>query len=67
MAYGSVRGQLTRRAALLLGGAAIGGYATHRYGSKVPPVDGARMLQPAGAEATLNDASLLKNQSMQNS
>lgn len=59
MAYGSVRGQLTRRAALLGGGAAIGGYLTHRYGSKVPPVEGTRLLQPVGAEDTLNDASLL--------
>jgi FAD/FMN-containing dehydrogenase len=59
MAYGSVRGQLTRRTALLGGGAAIGGYLTHRFGSKVPPVDGARLVQPTGAEGTLNDASLL--------
>ena len=59
MAYGSVRGQLTRRAALLLGGAALGGYAVHRFGSKVPPVEGTRLFQPAGAEGTLNDASLL--------
>ena len=59
MAYGSVRGQLTRRAALLAGGAVLGGYLTHRFGSKVPPVEGTRLIQPTGGEGTLNDASLL--------
>ena len=59
MAYRSVRGQLTRRAALLLGGAAIGGYAVHRFGPKVPPIAGTRTLATPGAENTLNDASLL--------
>ena len=59
MAYGSVRGQLTRRAALLAGGAVLGGYLTHRFGSKVPSVEGTRLIQPTGGEGTLNDASLL--------
>ncbi len=59
MAYGSVRGQLTRRAALFAGGMAVGGYLAGRFGSKVPPVTATKALQPTGAEGTMNDASLL--------
>lgn len=59
MPYYSVRGQLTRRAALFLGGAAVGAYAGVKLSAKVPPVDGTRMVVPTGGEGTLNDASLL--------
>ncbi|MCV6593227.1 MAG: FAD-binding oxidoreductase [Silicimonas sp.] len=59
MAYGSVRGQLTRRAALFGTGAVLGGWLTHRYGSKVPPVTATRQVTPSGGAETLNDASLL--------
>ena len=59
MPYYSVRGQLTRRAALFLGGAVVGAYAGAKLSGKVPPVEGARLVQPSGGENTLNDASLL--------
>lgn len=52
-------GKLTRRAALLAGGAAIGGYAGAVLSPKLPSLDGTRSLQPLGATGTLNDASLL--------
>lgn len=52
-------GNLTRRAALLAGGAAIGGYAGAVLSPKLPSLDGTRSLQPTGAADTLNDASLL--------
>lgn len=55
----TIRGQLTRRAALLAGGAIAGGFLGARYGAKVPPVTGARSLAPTGAGGMLNDASLL--------
>ena len=59
MPYYSVRGQLTRRAALFLGGAAVGAYAGAKLSGDVPPVEGTRLIEPAGGENTLNDASLL--------
>ncbi|MDA8586421.1 FAD-binding oxidoreductase [Rhodobacteraceae bacterium] len=59
MAYGSVRGQLTRRAALFGGGAAVGAYAGAKLSSKVPSLVATQSLQPKGAADTLNDASLL--------
>lgn len=52
-------GPFTRRAALLGGGAALGGFAGVKLSSDVPPLDGTRSLQPRFAEGTLNDASLL--------
>lgn len=52
-------GHMTRRAALLAGGAAIGGYAGAVLSPKLPSLDGTRSLQPPGAAGTLNDASLL--------
>ncbi|MEP2263147.1 MAG: FAD-binding protein, partial [Paracoccaceae bacterium] len=59
MAYRSVKSQLTRRAALFGGGAAVGAYAGARLSSKIPSVVATNSLQPTGAEGTLNDASLL--------
>ncbi len=52
-------GNLTRRAALLAGGAAIGGYAGVVLSPKLPSLDGTRLIRPSGADGTLNDASLL--------
>ena len=57
--YPTVKGQLTRRAALLAGGAVIGGYLGAKFSGDVPSVAGTTSLQPTGAEGTLNDASLL--------
>ena len=59
MRYPSVRAQLTRRAALFLGGAAVGAYAGAKLSGKVPPVEGTRLAVPSAGEGTLNDASLL--------
>ncbi|NNE89448.1 MAG: FAD-binding oxidoreductase [Silicimonas sp.] len=59
MAYRSVKTQLTRRAALFAGGAAVGAYAGSKLGSNVPSVAATNSMQPIGAEGTLNDASLL--------
>ena len=52
-------GTLTRRAALLGGGAVIGGLLGHEIAGNAPSLVGTRSLAPAGAESTLNDASLL--------
>ncbi len=52
-------GQMTRRAALLLGGMLLGGFAGAKLTSKVPSIAGTKSLLPEGAEGTLNDASLL--------
>ncbi len=59
MAYGSIRGQLTRRAALFGGGVAVGVYAGAKLSSKLPPLVATRSLQAKGSVGTLNDASLL--------
>ena len=59
MRYPTVKGQLTRRAALFGGGAVVGGYLGARYAANVPSVTATQSLQPSGAAATLNDASLL--------
>lgn len=59
MAYGTVKSQLTRRAALFAGGAAVGAYAGVKLGSNVPSVIATSSIQPKGATGTLNDASLL--------
>ena len=59
MAYRSVRSQLTRRAALFAGGAAVGVYAGAKLSSNVPSVAATKSLKPTGADGTLNDASLL--------
>jgi FAD binding domain len=50
-------GQLTRRAALLTGGAMIGGYAGAKLSSDRPSLSGTKSLLPSGADGTLNDAS----------
>lgn len=50
---------LTRRGALLLGGAAVGGWATTEFASRLPVLDGAGVMAPKGGETILNDASLL--------
>ena len=57
--YRSVKGQLTRRAALFAGGALVGAYAGAKLASDVPTIAGTKSLLPLGAEGTLNDASLL--------
>lgn len=49
--------KLTRRAALLGAGAALGGSATAQYGARLPVADGTTSLIPPGAAGTLNDAS----------
>ena len=59
MAYRSVKSQITRRAALFAGGAAVGAYGWSKLGSKVPSTTATTSLQPSGAEGTLNDASML--------
>ena len=48
---------LTRRAALLGGGAAIGGLATKAFTPSNPTLDGTRFIKPSGAADMLNDAS----------
>ncbi len=48
---------LTRRAALLGGGALLGGWATRRYGPNNPNLDGVTWIKPRNGEGVLNDAS----------
>ncbi len=50
---------LTRRAALLGAGAAVGVAGSRWLGAANPSLDGVQVIAPAGGEATLNDASLL--------
>ncbi len=50
---------LTRRGALLLGGAVLGGIATKELVSRLPVLDGAGVIEPSDAATVLNDASLL--------
>ena len=50
---------MTRRAALLAGGAAIGVGATRGLVARSPVLDGAGVIAPGGGESHLNDASLL--------
>ena len=50
---------LTRRAALFGAGAAVGVAATQWVGASNPSLEGVAIIAPQGAEATLNDASLL--------
>ncbi len=57
--YPSVKGQLTRRAALFAGGAAVGGYLGAKLSGNVPSVNGTQRISADGAENTLNDASQL--------
>ncbi|TAG18732.1 MAG: FAD-binding oxidoreductase, partial [Rhodobacterales bacterium] len=50
---------LTRRAALLGAGAAVGVAGSRWMGASNPSLDGVQIMSPAAGEATLNDASLL--------
>ena len=50
---------LTRRAALLGAGAAIGAYAGHTILPQNPSLTGAGLITPASGDGILNDASLL--------
>lgn len=52
-------GNLTRRAALLGGGAVIGGAIGHTIAGNAPSQVGTASLAPGGAAGTLNDASML--------
>ena len=49
--------KLTRRAALLGGGAVIGGLVTNALSSSNPTLDGTRFIKPSNASGMLNDAS----------
>ena len=49
--------KLTRRAALLGGGAFLGGWVTNRFADDLPSLDGTQSLAPSGGADTLNDAS----------
>lgn len=49
--------KLTRRAALLGGGAVIGSVLTKAMSASNPSLDGTRFIKPTGAVGTLNDAS----------
>ncbi|UOA26180.1 Decaprenylphosphoryl-beta-D-ribose oxidase [Pseudosulfitobacter sp. DSM 107133] len=53
----SRRTTFTRRAALLGGGAVVGGLATHALSPANPTLDGTRFIKPTGAAGMLNDAS----------
>lgn len=48
---------VTRRAALLGGGALAGGWTLQRYGANLPTYDGVTWIKPTGADGMLNDAS----------
>ncbi|MCV2872320.1 FAD-binding oxidoreductase [Defluviimonas sp. WL0050] len=50
---------LTRRGALLLGGAALGGWGVTGFAARLPVLDGSGVMASKGSETTLNDASLL--------
>jgi FAD/FMN-containing dehydrogenase len=52
-------GTLTRRAALLGGGALVGGVVGHTIAGNAPSLVGTNSLAPVGGQGTLNDASLL--------
>ncbi|MGB7317362.1 MAG: FAD-binding oxidoreductase [Planktotalea sp.] len=47
----------TRRAALLGGGALLGGFATKALSPSNPTLDGTRFIKPTGGKGVLNDAS----------
>jgi FAD/FMN-containing dehydrogenase len=49
----------TRRAALVLGGAALGALGARVTGPSAPSMDGTEILAPKAGEGVLNDASLL--------
>lgn len=51
--------KLTRRAALLGAGAAVGTWGAVRLGAKLPTLEGTQGLLPGDGESILNDASLL--------
>ncbi|HAD21878.1 MAG TPA: FAD-binding protein, partial [Opitutae bacterium] len=53
----AVKTNLGRRAALLGGGAVIGGLLTKSFSSSNPSLDGTRSIEPIGTTGTLNDAS----------
>lgn len=56
--------KISRRAALLSGGAVIGGYLTKSFLASNPTLDGTRFIKPSGAAGTLNDASELSETSV---
>jgi len=49
--------KITRRTALLGGGAVVGGLLTNAMSSSNPTLDGTRSIKPTGLKGTLNDAS----------
>lgn len=51
--------KISRRAALLGGGAVVGGLLTRSFSASNPTLDGTQFLKPSGAAKTLNDASEL--------
>ncbi|TYB89141.1 FAD-binding oxidoreductase [Oceaniovalibus sp. ACAM 378] len=51
--------KLTRRAALLGAGAALGVWGAGRFGPSLPSLAGNAMVLPTGSDSTLNDASRL--------
>lgn len=55
----AVKTKIGRRAALLGGGAVIGGLLTKSFSSSNPTLDGTRSIKPIGTSGTLNDASEL--------
>jgi hypothetical protein len=55
----AVKTKIGRRAALLGGGAVIGGLLTKSFSSSNPTLDGTRSIKPIGTFGTLNDASEL--------
>ena len=55
----TVLAKFSRRAALLGGGAVIGGSLTKSFSASNPTLDGTRFIKPSGAAGTLNDASEL--------
>lgn len=51
--------KISRRAALLGGGAVVGGLLTRSFSASNPTLDGTQFIKPSGAAKTLNDASEL--------
>ena len=51
--------KISRRTALLGGGAVIGGVLTKSFSASNPTLDGTRFIKPSGASGMLNDASEL--------
>lgn len=55
----TVTTKMSRRATLLGGGAAIGGFLATSFSSSNPTLDGTQSIEPSGAAGRLNDASEL--------